>query len=485
MKFSARRVRLAVLALAAAAAFAGTAHSARAAAPSVRLLASSDQVTLYRYRRRVLLNLGVWVAPVGGDLQIRVQRPDYDSPLAADQIDATTGDVVRSIPDEALGWRGLRRFFHVTFTNGIGELVGQKDVRFCPNGSFRQRVDDSGPDTSPYPYVCSGSPFMKGMVWGISDGWATSAFGGDEYDYRRPTIRLPAGHYTATVEVSPGYADLFDVAPGDAEVTLDVDVWDVSGGGVKPALQPADSPDLALAAAPLVPDTTSPDPSTLPDLVALPAWSIRMRHWSGRDYLTFAATEWNAGPRRLNVEGFRRPGTDVMDAYQYFEDETGTVVARASAGTFEWDPRPRHYHWHFEQFAAYSLLDADSNEVVRSHKQGFCIFPTDPLDLAAEGAEWIPWNFGRFSVCGSRDSIWVRETLAAGWGDTYYQSVPGQSFNVTRLPTGWYWVSVRVNPQGLLYETSTANNEERRLVYIHGRRGHKRVIVAPWHGITQ
>ena len=40
------------------------------------------------------------------------------------------------------------------------------------------------------------------------------------------------------------------------------------------------------------------------------------------------------------------------------------------------DPRGAggdHDHWHFEQFARYTLLDSAKNLAVRSHKPGFCI----------------------------------------------------------------------------------------------------------------
>jgi hypothetical protein len=172
-----------------------------------------------------------------------------------------------------------------------------------------------------------------------------------------------------------------------------------------------------------------------------------------------------------------------MSAYQYFQDADGNVVGRAPVGRLEYDDRHGHHHWHFRQFAAYSLLDAAQTRVVRSHKQSFCIAPTDAIDLTLPGADWQAFDGGLHSACGDATSIWVRETLEVGWGDTYFQSVAGQSFDVTDLPNGRYYVRVAVNPAGKLYDGSTANDSKLRRIHLGGRAGHRTLRVFPWHGI--
>ncbi len=104
---------------------------------------------------------------------------------------------------------------------------------------------------------------------------------------------------------------------------------------------------------------TNPDPSIRPDLVALPAWGISINHQrrGNRDFLDFGATVWNNGPSPMVVEGFRRPGEPIMDGWEYFYSN-GEPVGRAPAGDLMYDARPGHQHWHFEQFARYSLLGA-------------------------------------------------------------------------------------------------------------------------------
>ncbi len=184
------------------------------------------------------------------------------------------------------------------------------------------------------------------------------------------------------------------------------------------------------------------------------------------------------------VEGFRRTGTAVMRAWEYFYDSSGAVVGRARAGSLKYDARPGHEHWHFQQFATYQLLDADRTGIVYSDKEGFCLAPTDAIDLAVPGADLNPGQIGfGDSVCGSQNSIWTRETLPTGWGDTYFQGLPGQSFDITDLPNGTYFIAVRANPKGLLYERSTRNNVRYRRVILGGTPGSRTVTVPPWNGI--
>ena len=73
--------------------------------------------------------------------------------------------------------------------------------------------------------------------------------------------------------------------------------------------------------------------------------------------------------------------------------------------------------------------------------------------------------------------------LPVGWGDTYYQALPGQSFDITDLPNGTYFIQITANPQGLLMVGSTTNNTELRRIILGGRLGHPTVRVPRWHGI--
>ena len=100
------------------------------------------------------------------------------------------------------------------------------------------------------------------------------------------------------------------------------------------------------------------------------------------------------------------------------------------------------------------------------------------------GADWNPGQLGfGGSVCGSQNSLWTRETLPTGWGDTYFQGLPGQSFDITHLRNGTYFIAVKANPTNELYERSTANNVRYRRVILGGTPGARTVTVPPWNGI--
>jgi len=182
-----------------------------------------------------------------------------------------------------------------------------------------------------------------------------------------------------------------------------------------------------------------------------------------------------SGP--LVVEGFRSSDTPVMNAYQtiYNNGVPGTPTA---VGEFEFDTRPGHEHWHLEDIAQYDLLDSTGARVVLSEKQSFCLAPTDPIDLLAAGANWQPDRAGLWSACAGEDSIWLREVLPAGWGDTYFQGVAGQSFDITSLPNGHYQLRGTTDPFHKLLETTYSDNASVVGVDIGGTPGNRTVLAS-------
>ena len=170
-----------------------------------------------------------------------------------------------------------------------------------------------------------------------------------------------------------------------------------------------------------------------------------------------------------------------MDAYQYFSED-GVLVGRAPVGSFHFDHRDGHQHWHFLQFARYRLLDA-SQVAIRSRKQAFCLAPTDPIDLTVDGAVWRP-EFTGFSQCGSETSTWIREVLADGMGR---HLLPGRPRAVLRHQrrsrTGRTGSRCGPIPAAVLFDGDPSNNVELREVILGGSPGARTVSVPPWHGI--
>lgn len=458
-----------------------------AGAPSVRLIAASSAVTAYRYGAGpAYIDSGVLVAAVRGAFDIRARRAAYDQPITATQyIHASDGLRQRALPSwvVAKGFRGMAGFLRARLTDEHGNTVMSRSRSFCPAGGD-MRVNPNGPSEAKYPRYCDQNPFALGRVWGIDRGWATPAFG-----WEGLTADVPDGRYTLRVSIAPQYRDLFGIRSEHASVTITVKVEPVDGcydgcpedvrSNVLHGRGAAGTPGGPLGQARTL---STPTDDTLPDLVALPAWNIQVTNRNERDYIEFAATVWNAGPAPLLVEGYRRRGTDIMDAYQYFVrgDE---ILGRDKVGLMEYDRETGHEHWHFKQFARYSLMNASRDRVIVSRKEAFCLAPTDAIDLALPGAEWHPGSNDLGTLCGGQSAIWVRETLQAGWGDTYYQSVPGQSLNITRVPNGTYYMAVEANPTGLLHERTASNNRVLRKVVLGGTRGARTVIVSPWQGL--
>ncbi|WP_405870893.1 lysyl oxidase family protein [Streptomyces zaomyceticus] len=263
-----------------------------------------------------------------------------------------------------------------------------------------------------------------------------------------------------------------------ADMRADDTAGQTDGSRMAPALTPLAKRPAGKASVPNVPK---------PDLRSLPAYGITISDGGqdvpGKDYLAFSANVWNAGPAQLVVDGFRSPGKATMDAYQYFYDANGKQVGYTPTGTMEWDPRPGHVHWHFTDFASYRLLKADKKEAVRSGKEAFCLANTDAVDYTVKNANWHPYNTDLSTACGQENSISVREVLDVGSGDTYTQDLPGQSFDITDVPNGTYYIQVLANPAKQLKETNLDNNSALRKIVLGGTPG-KRTVTVPAHELV-
>jgi hypothetical protein len=163
-----------------------------------------------------------------------------------------------------------------------------------------------------------------------------------------------------------------------------------------------------------------------------------------------------------------------MNARQYVY-RNGRSVRSMSIGKFEFDARKGHQHWHLEDVARYTLLDAHQNQVVVSKKQSFCLAPTDPINLTKPGALWNPDFIGLGSSCPTDQSLWLRETLPVGWGDTYFQERGGQSFDITTVPNGRYLIRIETNPFGNIQETTRSNDSALLAIDLGGTPGARTV----------
>ncbi|TPQ22355.1 lysyl oxidase family protein [Streptomyces sporangiiformans] len=521
---------------------AGADQASTTGKPKLKLIAASNSVTLDRWKGEpgVYLDLGTYVTVDDAPLEFKVTRKSYKDPVVAQQIlrNGTTTQTKKLPAGLVTNFSGLTGFLDVSIKNAAGEEVSKTSGTFCPNNASG-RIRPDAPAKSKYPQSCSTNPFTLGSVWGVEKGWAANS---STVAYDEP-VELPVGEYTAKVSVAKKYRDLFGIPDDQPTIKVTVrEMGDEGGEGaggaapsrssaqhgghqaagqeanaahhygprgadapVPPALSHAledrgmahhlgDGPghtDGSRIAPALKPNAKRPSGRAgvaanvpKPDLRSLPAWDIAITDGeegdvAGKDYLAFSANVWNAGPAPLVVDGFRSPGKDLMDAYQYFYDANGKQIGYTPTGTMEWDPREGHEHWHFTDFASYRLLSEDQTKEVRSGKEAFCLANTDAIDYTVKNANWHPENTDLSTACGQQNSISVREVLDVGSGDTYTQYRPGQSFEITDLPNGTYYIQVIANPEKRLQETNTDNNVALRKVVLGGEPGARTVTVPP------
>lgn len=457
--------------------------------PTITLIAAQHSIDIPSSNGFVIMDPGISVASLGSTLEFQVARASYTQPLTITQLVHNSFGQVRRrpLPTSVLESvpLGLLDFLNLTVRNSTGETVASSRVLFCPNSMQPKQVVPTAPPSSPYPLECISDPFPMGMTWGIQKDWEVDPL----TTYGPPVFQLSPGSYEVTESITPTYRQMFGISATDASATVQVRVVAAKSGSSRSApLASAGSahpPSLGLAAASSVPDLNNPPPGALPDLVAMPSWGISTSHAkSGADLLDFGATVWVGGNAPLDIVGFRPAGSSTMQAYQYFWDNDH-VIGRTRVGTMVFDKQEDHDHWHFENFAAYRLLDSAKNVVVLSDKVGFCITPTDAVDLVLPHSVWKPDLVGFAAACGMHDPSLqsVQEMLPLGWGDTYVQTLDGQSFNITNVPNGTYYIEITANPLTAMHELTSRNDVSQREVILGGTPGHRTVTVPAWNGI--
>jgi hypothetical protein len=451
--------------------------------PTVRLLTGVRHIEAQRFGSGSHLYLpeAVYVAAVHGAFEVDATR--HHGRIRLEQVSRSGSKVNRLRHIKTSGpanfLQGIPNFFHLVLTDSAGKVVTQSRSNFCPGADFTsQRVSPTSVDNPTFPQEC-GDYLTQSTVWGINDGWAVAPF----FTLTASPSSAPDGNYTLTVSITPRYAKELNVAPKDRKSTLSLKV--VTGGGCvdicpgQVARRHARSSGGGSRSGRSLRGTALPvqhNSGGLPDLVSLPAHGLSTSHakQTGADFLNFGATIWNSGPGTFDVEGFRVNGRPTMKARQYIYRH-GRSVRSVNIGHFEFDTRAGHHHWHLSDVARYDLLDAKGHRVVLSHKQSFCLAPTDPINLTKPGALWNPSSVGLESSCPTDQSLWLRETLPVGWGDTYIQRKGGQAFTITDVPNGRYEIRVTTNPHGNIRETTRKNNTSLLPVRLGGTPGHRTV----------
>jgi Lysyl oxidase len=186
-----------------------------------------------------------------------------------------------------------------------------------------------------------------------------------------------------------------------------------------------------------------------PNLVALPASEFAMSTniATGVTRLRFAATSWNNGKGPMEIEA-GATGIAGQDVYQKVYNSDGTFTYHL-AGTYVY--HPDHQHFHFENYALYTLkqVGAPGGSEKQSAKTSFCILDTTKVNTTLPGA---PSN-AVYTLCDI-----TTQGMSVGWGDRYGPTLAGQSFDITTSPDGDYDLTINVDPQDRLLETSESDN---------------------------
>ncbi|MFT4084694.1 MAG: lysyl oxidase family protein [Nocardioides sp.] len=446
----------------------GSAQAAAASSAPLRVWAPK-RVVVRAYGKQVYDDLGVQLIAGSSPFEVRTTRASYK---VAPVTKAIIGDREVTLPVPASAPLGsLPGFTRLTLTPKSGGQARVINAPTCFSNYAQQRITPSAPATSPYPDECTYNAYSLGTVQGLQAGWALSP-------YLDRSFKIATGRYDATVQIAPRYAKALGLSTAQSSRAFTLVVKKGADGRRKVAetdgdiATPAAHPPTGKTAS----QTGVADSGPRPDLRSMPAWGISLNKKG--TVLRFSATVWNGGDSPLVVDGFRRGNKPVMDAYQYFFDADGNQTGYEPVGTMEWDNRPSHFHWHFHDFARYSLLDANKKNVKISGKESFCLANTDAADLTVSGAAWRPDNTDLATACGDQSSISLREVLASGWGDTYTQYRAGQAFDISKLPNGTYFISVNANPHKALVEQSYTNNQSLRKIRIKGTAKHRRVVVS-------
>lgn len=476
-------------AMATATNIAHAAPASEAPGPALRMIAAQRNITIMEFKNQpVSVDPGIWLESLRSDFRLDVQRIGLTKSMRITQLINAIGgrSERRPLPTAVLdGWNGLKDFLRLRITDSKEKLVASVRATFCPDSFNPQRVAPSSGPTSPYPQECGTlDPFQLAGVWAIKRGWAVDP----AQTSPLPSFSLRPGHYHVSESITSRYVRLFHIPPSSAGASVIVKIVKAgnccgtirSGANVSLSKSPRPKGPAYLGGQSSVRYMAHPPPSAVPDLVAQPPWGINVSHThSGRDLLDFGATVWVGGNSPLDVQGFRIPGSPAMKAYQYFW-RNGHLIGYTRVGTMGF---AGFNHWHFQQFAAYRLLNVGKKLAVRSHKEGFCIAPTDIVEPLLPHATWQPSAIGLGGQCGIATALWVQEYLPIGWGDTYEQYVPGQAFDITNLPNGTYYIEVIANPLHELHELTDANDISLRRVILGGKPGDRTVCVPAWHSI--
>jgi hypothetical protein len=177
----------------------------------------------------------------------------------------------------------------------------------------------------------------------------------------------------------------------------------------------------------------------------------------GRRLLRFSAIIVNGGEGPFELRSGRATKRSRWSTRQVIYDNAGGARTVATPSVKLVYAGDGHDHWHVKDLEQYRLVPLRNTRPNRiGQKVGFCFFDNHEYQLMLPDAPLDP-VYER-QGCGTRDSVALTTGLSVGWGDIYHRSLPGQSIDITDLPSGTYRLWATADQADLFLESNDANN---------------------------
>jgi hypothetical protein len=206
-------------------------------------------------------------------------------------------------------------------------------------------------------------------------------------------------------------------------------------------------------------DTEAPvGAAMLPDLMPKPQLNVTTERLVDRWYIRFSTIIVNIGDGEFLLRATRQFVPANWTAEQLIPHSGGGAEAIPIDAQLAWGG-DGHGHWHVVRVATVRLVPLDEagrpvGEVVATDsKIGFCFY--DHTHELGRGPEEDVYSA---DTCGEEDDSLLGMGLSPGWNDTYRQSLPGQSIEVTGLPDGKYRLFTDVDEHAWFREVTRENN---------------------------
>jgi hypothetical protein len=202
----------------------------------------------------------------------------------------------------------------------------------------------------------------------------------------------------------------------------------------------------------------------LPDLgmARVTKVAIDTTTFPGRKLLRYTSRSVNVGTGAFEVIGTRSSTSEpTLSVVQRVYDDEGGYTDVAIPGASMYWSGDGHNHWHITDFETGRLTPVAGGAVQGTlAKHGFHVIdsflykqlPGTPQTAYYRNRTWPE------STSIDPDALWVAEGISVGWGDIYGYRIVDQWIDITGLANGTYRLTLGVNMDGSLQETSYTNN---------------------------